>query len=273
MSWWKSSTLWIATATAIITGPGAAITTYALTRPEPTESSAQTPDGGAKQPCLQPSPAPAALSTDTMQCIDAARSAGRPYAILTAAMTADISDVGKTRTVSLRIAYTILPLRDIDKSEVVFKEAYTSATNRSALRWIGTNEELIHGTSATVFGVVMDARAHTPYTLVTGAEIVYDLPLKKDRTAYADAIKLGERQEHFAYPNDDDPVCGISITVTSRTTPIRGGGQAAGYLTRNRQLQTSAPLEQDDPRSKSRSVTARWPRLAPHDEVGVIVSW
>ncbi len=96
-----------------------------------------------------------------------------PYVMPNVTIFATLERVARDpthRRLRIRTIYSLQPLRNIDRSEVVFGEFYTFVPDTQQKRWYGSNEEL--SKSPSTFDVRFQGVAGWPVTIVTGVNAV-----------------------------------------------------------------------------------------------------
>jgi hypothetical protein len=213
------------------------------------------------------------FSGDAAACIERARELKKPYAILAATLRQRVEDVKGQRRVDFHTTYTLFPLREIVSSETTFKEEYSSGFAKSSIYFPGSEREISHGSGSRIFDVVFDAKAKQPRSITTGTVYLYDLPLKRGRPAFASTVTLNERNDHLAYPNENDVICEITLIVESEGVKVIPEGQAAKRVMTNRAVLQGDVTVHEAPGGFPRTLIARWLNVSPGEEVGIEYTW
>jgi hypothetical protein len=225
---------------------------------------------------------PSMESSSLKSCI--ARGYGRKsYIILSAFMTVRVEDDSehKIRHSYFRTVYTILPLTD----KVDFKEEYDAGSSKPRVEhWWGPEEETLESNSndsSSIYFVKFPVEKGTPYTLLTGADYKYALPLPGDRKALSETLTLPSNEEFYSYPNTDDYICELSISIESPTTNFSPGQHEAALRhtvsgqTANTEKSVAhfATNDMSNSAGNKGSIAAHWTDVQPSEEVGIHFTW
>lgn len=218
---------------------------------------------------------PSIESQELKDCISRGYKANKDYIMLSTAMSIRVEDNLRehVRHSYYRIVYTILPLKD----KAGFPEQYTTGNRKAAIaHWYGSETEIGH--TDTSYDVKFSVKKGTPYTLITGADYTYPLPLDPNRKAAAEILTLSPNEEFYSYPNQEDEICKLSILIESPTTKLKPAETEAGLrytLAGNiGNIGRSAAhfVEEDDNGNKG-SLSAHWDNVKPGEEVGIHFKW
>lgn len=208
-------------------------------------------------------------------CISRGLKTGKEYIILSVSMLIRVEDKPseKLRHSNYRIVYTLLPLKD----RAEFQERYTTGNKHAEiLHWYGTEPEVGH--TDTSYDVKFQVQKGTPYTVVTGADYKYPLPLSANRKAAAEILTLPSNEEFYSYPNTEDQICQLSILIESPTTVLQPAETESGLrytlagITGNIQ-RSQTHFVQNDANGSVGSLSAHWNDVVPSEEVGIHFRW
>ena len=145
-----------------------------------------------------------------------AQATGNPYVIEAATALIRVNEVTREGRRMLlaqwRIVYTVRASRRISSTERVFREDYSEGCAHVE-RWQGDAEET-HATGER-YNVTLDLEAGQRRTFTTGANVLYDLPLKNDCSVLGGKIllKAGSNEYFLSYDNVEDRVDELSAIV------------------------------------------------------------
>lgn len=208
-----------------------------------------------------------------------ARRAGKPYYIESIAQMVRLADTyspqANSRVSSVRTIYVLRPLRKLNKSEALFNELYTSShVSRPPEHWYGSQREIFANDNGSRYDVQIEANANDTYTVITGANFYYDLPFTSDRMVPAAVRSLSRNEDYWIYPNEDDFVGQITISIESPTTRMQALQRGKLRITNKQPLlddvTTYAPT---DAQPAQQSLTASWSTVRPREKVGILYSW
>lgn len=218
---------------------------------------------------------PSMESPELKACIARGYNAHKDYIMLSTAMSVRVEDnpVGHARHSYSRIVYTILPLKD----EAGFPERYTTGDKKAIIaHWYGSETEVGH--TDTSYDVKFPVKKGTPYTLITGADYTYPLPLSPNRKAAAESLTLSPSEEFYSYPNQDDEICKLSVLIESPTTNLRPAETEAGLRytlagTTGNIGRSAIHFVAKDDNGNNGSLSAHWDSVKPGEEVGIHFKW
>ena len=178
----------------------------------------------------------------------------------------------KTRTMDVRIVYTLLPNRKISSDENLFEEEYIDEYAKSSTHWYGPNNESIHG-DGRVYFVNFDAAPFEVRTISTGCRFGYELPLRTDRKAFGRTMSVPSSQDFFIYPNKIDFISELTIIISSETLDLTPDGQSARVTDQFGIVHYKEP--RINPASgildgATRSISAQWENIKPNEEAGIV---
>lgn len=250
----------------------------------------QPPSGTVFQPSSQPSSQPlpgAIVRPDIQRLCNEAIKLGREYVILSVVQYVHFSDTtgsdGVVRRVArFRLVYTILACKDIEPGPSTASTTnFTSffeqigSTNGEVRPWPGSEPEGQRDGRRAYPVDIGFMEAGEQKVIVTGADILYTLPLAK-RT-FLGGIACDSNQEFYSYPNDADVIGEVKIVLSSDTTllqPANNDPYAGKYL------RNGAPHPQLLKISSAgvgsipeRSLSATFKNLMPGDEAGIHFEW
>jgi len=218
---------------------------------------------------------------ELQRCIDEAQKRGKAYVILSAVEIVEIRDSPQpnptSRQATVRIAYTLLMLRDVSREEnAEFFEAFTSDHRAVIERWYGSERETADAQGSS-YDVLFTAKGGTTYTVITGATYNMPLPLPPGGSAFSQNTALGPNQDTWGYPNviDGDVIRELTLVLWSPTTRLMPVGQSSKRVT-NRTVHGGDAFVNDAPSSDTpaaRSLSAHWYNVMPNEEVGIQFSW
>ncbi len=122
------------------------------------------------------------------------------------------------RTLSERVFYTLLALRNIDPDERIFNEAFQNPTADEMHYWRGTDAEdnRLGGSGKGDFANY-DVRFKIPkgdvHSLTTGVDEVIRLPMA-DKRQYR-GTELSSEEDVASYPNKEDVIADLTIIIES----------------------------------------------------------
>jgi hypothetical protein len=208
-----------------------------------------------------------------------ARRNGKPYVLQSVVNLVRIEDTqdnsGQIRNMSVRSMYVVRPLRDISAEEDVFSEQFTSSiTNVPPQHWFGSQKEVFNTVNGNLYSVEFQANEDDTYTIVTGANYQYRLPLPSNRPVPAEIRTLQGNEDSWMYPNSEDYIGEIVIVIESPTTHLRPLERSKVRIT-NRQPNLDDPFlnERAGAQNGQRSLSARWTTVRPNEKVGILYSW
>lgn len=147
-----------------------------------------------------------------------------PYATLAVIQHIKLRDVivngEKKRLAEFRNNYTISAVRDINASESVFQEEFTSSSGM-IVPWAGSDEQTVTSNLPSKFWVKFALPKYQSKTIVTGANYYYDFPLKGcSKTSCFGSMDYGVGNWMTCYPNESDFIDKLTIIVESENFAI-----------------------------------------------------
>lgn len=209
---------------------------------------------------------------DFAQCVAAARALDRPYLVASAVVIGHLDrGLDSSVTLSVRIAYSLLLLRNVGEDETAFFEQYGGGTGNVRL-WPGSNVEArTEHPGETRIRVA--GRKDDYVTLVTAAEIRYERS-DPPRTSLRTWRELLPTESAFEYPNGRGVVCSLQIFLDSESLPLVTAGNAAVRFFRNGgSPQSQAAHWSPNLAGPGGSLSARWSHLRPYERVALVYSW
>lgn len=267
-----SGSIWIGLITALISGPvGATAAKWYFERPS-------LPPEVCHKPIFDP------RGPNLDACIKKARELNKPYAIEDVLMhiklesqpptgmrSAAVGSTGYGHIAYVRTTYRLRALRKIESSERVFIERYTSSflPQDKVVRWYGPQNE-IDNTTDSSYVVPLELLEGQAAVVMTGADYHFpaEMPTRNIR-----GVTLGPKEDFWAYPNQEDVICALSIVVEAKDVAVHPINAAIlvgtdGKITPSRSFQNSGGAGP----GKS-SVSARWQNVVPGDEALVYYAW
>jgi hypothetical protein len=234
---------------------------------------------GAGGPATTPA-GPATTPAGPASFLDTARGK-RPYALSAVSMHVRLEDVstpeGARRLASVRIVYTVLALEPIALDNSSFTETYGSSHTENgsvALQhWYGSEVERLNGKAAPYY-VQFSAAAGESRTVITGADLVFPLPLPPDREEMTGTIRLRDDEDLWVYFNDADYIGELLMVIESPTTDLTPVGRGAARLAANLiDLRWDSARRNPEGGGAGASLSARWTNILPGEKVGIQFSW
>lgn len=203
-----------------------------------------------------------------------ARSAGRPYVIVSAVQNISATDfptdAPTRRTVEVRTTYVLLCLRDIHENDEVFREGYTG-NDATILPWRGTNEET-PVVNTYDYNVEISCATGQVATVETGADLIYSLPRTRDLRSIDFQLDRNDiNRDYWGYPVDGDYIFDLSMIVQANV-PISGLPGGAKRRAANNVTTSEAVTRRSESRSEGAgrtSLVGHWTMLRPNEQVAV----
>jgi hypothetical protein len=219
---------------------------------------------------------PPPLQTLTMDAylLELASKKGKTYAY-NATMILSFEDTetasGKKRLASFRIVYDVLSVVD-QKPGALFTEQYSTTTGKR-FNWSGTGKETGRVGDGSYGIDISGMKKGEHRSLVTGANIVYELPLAA--TTYRGSLFCGEEQDFWSFPNTvEDAIGSITIVIDSPTTYIRPVAKGAKRIYEHAVTEDDVRVnEVDGGLPNARSLSYTFDRIKFNEEVGIHFTW
>jgi hypothetical protein len=182
-------------------------------------------------------------------------SGSRPYVLDAVTMIVRIEDeVGKSeRHHHVRTVYTVRAQKQIRSTDSVFREQYKAARPGRVEPWGGSNPERRDGDG---YVVIIDLPAGSTQTIVTGADIIYDLQALK---------KAQEREFVWYYPNSDF-TAQLVMVLESEGLGLKAVDNGAKRYPVGKPAITSNVTQKRD---RGYGLFAQWRGLSPGEEVAI----
>lgn len=210
-------------------------------------------------------------------CIEIGRKENRPYILESVVIIWHFRDVPfenpSRRELSVRTTYIVRPLRPFGAAEAgLFKEEY-GYDSANFLHWAGPEDEAFESTQGRVYLVKFSGETAQPRTVVTGAELSYELPLAPGRPGFGDRLKLAANEEFWRYPNDVDVICELTMIIESDTTKVFPASFDASYASRAG-VKKKKTVQRDVNNPRQRSLSAHWEEVVlPGSDLGIHFHW
>jgi hypothetical protein len=190
---------------------------------------------------------------------------------------------GKVRDCDVRTIYTLRAVKDISPDNGVFQEFYGSDIAK-VQNWPGTNQEVNFKVrpNEIIYDVLFGGlKAGQTTNFVTGAHLVYNLPLQKERNTLGSKALLAANQDYWSYPNSSDTIGELTMVLESKSLKLSPVGQAAKRFAQQdlksrgnlKLIAESAITKRSDVASDWSSVSARWKNVSPNETVVLTYSW
>jgi hypothetical protein len=227
----------------------------------------------AKPPTIPIEPSATKKQLDGNELVKRGKEKNLPYVILsiTDKCQLELEMVEDKQKLILRrnITYVIRALKKIEKTDNVFVEQYWSSET-TPMRVPGSEFEV--GQTGGKWTVEIEMEEGETRTITTGAVFPYDLPLKDNRLALGEQIRLSPNEQFFSYPNEGDVVGEIVMKIESRTINLATVGVKAArrYNKDEKALSCDNVVQQQtEGLAKMNSLSARWLNVMPNQEVGI----
>jgi hypothetical protein len=222
-------------------------------------------------------------------CLQATKT-GKSYYFSDIAMHISIFDTTfsgqKYRMVKMRTQYHLNTLKDIESTENVFLESYSSSDAR-VIPWKGSDLEEAESGSPNRFWVKFSAKKDQEKVITTGADYVYSYPLKKrPENFFINGQQLDSNRKVYYYPNNEDYIDHFQIKVDSLAPEItlpessmfrQGNGLCiignAGTLYKEKTTDTFKVQINSRLPEKPPVRICEWQSLGPADVVGILFNW
>lgn len=223
--------------------------------------------------------APATTATPS-ECDKAAMERQRPYVIDSVGMVVRLEksqDSAHPVMESNRTVYSIRALRDLagGPQETTLTETYplTLPDGLRFTRISGSDTERDHpkenkeSDATTMSRDVMFTLAKGQVrTIITGQDVLY--PAEERSGMPGGTVVIGRTQDLPVYHNVNDVVCEVTMLVESASLPLKAVGKAA-----KRGMAEQPVTEASVPAAAAQSISYRWQKLLPGEEVGLLVGW
>jgi len=222
------------------------------------------------------------------ESVKAALADDKSYFIDAVTMLYDIEDTvdqhrKPIRKISWRNTYTITALKDIHPKDPAFIEVFkTSAAQEYP--WAGTEQEerIPPDPIGKKFYVSLDLKKGERRTFTTGIDLDMSLPRPKDRQDYL-GHDLVQNEDYAAYPNSDDYIGNLLLTVRSRGTAVKPNSDLAAYtsfnLSRDADERKRKPEQAEvryNPQSQLNgwhTISKEWTDVPPGEELAIYFKW
>jgi hypothetical protein len=223
------------------------------------------------------------------ESVKSAEQHGKAYFIDAVTMIYDIDIPGNldpqkpTWNISWRNTYTITALRDIGSNETVFQELFsTMASDKTG--WAGTEDKGAWPSESPIqsFYVKLEMKKGEKRTFTTGIDLVKDLTKDKNPADYNNR-PLGANEDYLSYPNVDDYIGNLLLTVRSRAVTIQPDGDVPAFTSpyKHKDCPQSGqnltfPVRWEKASSKENgwhTISKEWANVAPCELVGFFYKW
>lgn len=231
---------------------------------------------GAKPLASTPTLAGVATDPKTAECIEKAMELKRPYVVLSINEVAHLQfdDSKSSRTADFTVSYTLLLLRDIERTDRVFKEGFRTATRNGQFTHVfGSEFEELPGQGET-YDVRFSGKKGEIRTVTTAGRYVHTLPYP-ERRILREQLQLGPKEDTWNYPNEEDVIREITMLIISDRPSLDGTTKTAAKRldSDGKLLADTATASGGNSDSPFKTLSARWEQVMPNEEVAIHFKW
>lgn len=211
--------------------------------------------------------------------IAAARKQEKPYILDSVIFYIRLEDAagppGSERRAFVRAVYNVRALRDIQSAEDVFLEQFSSSVSTAPPEhWFGNRREIFKNVNGSIYSVNVEARNGDRFTVVTGANLTYQLPLPAGRPVPGEVARLAGNEDYWYYPNREDFIGELVVILESPTTVLRPLERGAVRITNNQpHLSDVSVGERASSVPRQRTLSAAWYDVRPTEGAGILYTW
>lgn len=182
----------------------------------------------------------------------------------------------KHRQLFLRVIYCIRPLVNLDRNEVLFEERFRN-TGKEITHFYGNCEDtFLEGSTGTLnYKVKFGASCGDTFTVVTGANYLYDLPLAKGRV-FSEDIVMDEKIDNLWWLFDkNEHIAEYNLIIESENVDIKPmkRGAVRRYQDKNYKRDQVVITPATETFTGTRTLSYRWTNIRPGEGCGIFYTW